>query len=95
MSHISVYVDIDDIISDLSRSDRRDLFHAFQEDGYISEHCVITNNGEVKAPAHIEKTAAAAQNDDFNIALGKLWNNGWRLTKEEEDYIINISKRFV
>jgi hypothetical protein len=72
MSHISVDVDIDDIISELSSSDRARLFKALQEDGCISN-----------------------QNDDFNIALGKLWNNGWKLTKEEEDYIINISKRFV
>jgi hypothetical protein len=97
MSYISVEVDIDDIVSELSRSrsDRRDLFHALQEDGYISENCVITNDGEVKAPEKIERSIAASENDEFNIALDKLWNNGWKLTREEEEYIISLSKRFV
>ena len=94
MSYISVDVDIDDIIYDLGRLDRKHFFLAMQDNGYISEHCVITNEGEVQAPAHVERKALAESQDDFNQALQKLWNNGWKLTKEQEDYIINLSKRF-
>lgn len=32
--------------------------------------------------------------DDFSQACDKLKGQSWRLSKEEEDFIINISKRF-
>jgi hypothetical protein len=94
MSYISVDVDIDDIISNMSRYDRKVFFQSMQDDGYISESCEITDEGEVKAPAHIEKNAIVETHDEFNNALKKLWNNGWKLTKEQEDYVINLSKKF-
>ena len=95
MSYISVDVDFDDILSSMSRYDRRQFFQAMQDDGYISKLCVITNDGEVHASNHMERKALAESNDEFNQALQKLWNNGWKLTKEEEDYIIKVSKRFI
>ena len=95
MSYISVDVDIDDIISGMGRYDRRQFFQAMQDDGYISKLCVVTSEGEVHASDYMEQRALAESNDGFNRALEKLWNNGWKLTKEEEDYIINISKRFI
>jgi hypothetical protein len=94
MSYISVDVDIDDIISNMSRYDRRVFFESMQDDGYISKSCEITNEGEVRAPAHIERNALVESQDEFNIALNKLWNNGWKLTKEQEDYVINLAKKF-
>jgi len=95
MSYISIDVDIDDIVLSMSKYDRRKFFEAMQAEGYISEHCVVTDNGEVEAPPLVEKKAAASSQDDFNLALKKLWDNGWKLTKEEEDCIIGISKRFI
>jgi hypothetical protein len=95
MSYFKVDVDIDDIVSALGRSDRRALFQAFQDDGYISEHCVITSDGKVMAPDRIEKSKLAESRDDFNLAFQKLWNNGWKLTREEEEVIIGISNRIV
>ena len=94
MSSISIDVDIDDIIWGMGTYDRKAFFKAMSAEGYISKSCVITEDGEVKAAAHIERNTVAASKDDFNHALQKLFNNGWRLTKEEEDYIINLSKRF-
>lgn len=94
MSYISVDIDIDDIISGMSKYDRRIFFKAMQEDGCISESCIITDDGTVEAPARIERNAKAESVDDFNRALQKLYGNGWKLTREEEDYIINLSKRF-
>jgi flagellar motor switch protein FliG len=32
--------------------------------------------------------------DDFSNACRKLMGQAWRLTREEEEFIINISKRF-
>jgi hypothetical protein len=94
MSHISIDVDIDDVIYSMGRWDRKQFFLVMQDNGYISKHCVVTNEGEVQAPAHVERKALAESQDEFNQALQKLWGNGWKLTKEQEDYIINLSKRF-
>lgn len=91
---ISIDVDIDDILYGMNRWDRRAFFQAMQEDGYISKSCVITNDGEVKAPRHIEQNAEYESNNEFNQALQKLFGNGWKLTLEQEQYIIELSKRF-
>lgn len=94
MSSISIDVDIEDIIWGMGTYDRKAFFKAMSAEGYISKSCVITEDGEVKAAAHIERNTVAASKDEFNHALQVLFGNGWRLTKEEEEYIINLSKRF-
>ncbi len=94
MSSIQIDVDIDDIIWGMGKYDRKAFFNRMQDEGYISEACVITKDGEVQASGHIEKRAIAESKDEFNQALQKLFGNGWKLTKEQEDYIINLSKRF-
>jgi len=94
MRSISVEVDIIDIIWGMSKYDRREFFNRMQEEGYISKSCVITNEGSVEASAHTERKTLAESEDEFNLALHKLIGNGWKLTKEQEEYIINLSKRF-
>jgi hypothetical protein len=94
MSSFSVDIDIDDVIWAMSTYDRRCFFEAMQDEGYISKSCVITPEGEVEAPAHIERNTVANSNDEFNQALQRLYGNGWRMTKEQEDYIIELGKRF-
>ena len=94
MSSINIDVDIDDIIWGMGSYDRREFFESMQERGYISKSCVVTKDGEVKAAGHIERNKLAESNDDFNRALQVLFGKGWQLTKEQEDYIINLSKRF-
>ena len=94
MSSISIDVDIDDIIWGMGTYDRKAFFKAMQDNDYISQSCVITNEGYVKASSHVERRTLDESTDDFNLALHKLFGNGWKLTKEEEEYIINLSKRF-
>jgi hypothetical protein len=94
MSSFSVDIDIDDIIWGMSTYERRGFFEAMQDEGYISKSCVITEDGIVEAPAHIERKVLANSNDEFNQALQRLYGNGWRMTKEQEDYIIELGKRF-
>lgn len=94
MSTISVDVDIDDIIWGMGKWDRKQFFRSMQDDGYISKSCVITDEGEVKASPHIEQRAISESQDEFNQALRKLFGNGWRLTLEQEQYIIELAKRF-
>ena len=94
MSSISIDVDIDDIIWGMGSYDRREFFKSMQDEGYISKSCIITKDGEVKAAGHIERNKIAESNDDFNKALQTLFGKSWLLTKEQEEYIINLSKRF-
>ncbi len=94
MRSISIDVDIDDIIWGMGTYDRKEFFKSMQDEGYISKSCVVTKDGEVKAPGHIERNALAESKDEFNQALQKLFSNGWKLTLEQEQYIINLSKRF-
>lgn len=92
MGSISVDIDISEIVFGMTKRDRRELFTEMKNDGYISEHCIVTNDGEVKS--EYEQKILSDSTDEFNCALKKLFGNGWKLTKEEEEYIINISNRF-
>ena len=94
MSYISIDVDIDDIVWGMSSYDRKAFFKKMQSEGYISKSCTITEDGEVKAPGHIERNALSESKDEFNQSLKKLYGNGWRLSLEDEQYIINLSKKF-
>jgi hypothetical protein len=94
MSSISIDVDIDDIIWGMGSYDRKAFFYSMQDKGYISKSCIITKEGEVKAASHVQRNALTESNDDFNRALQVLFGKGWLLTKEEEEYIITLSKRF-
>jgi hypothetical protein len=94
MNSISINIDIEDIIWGMGTYDRKAFFKAMQDNDYISKSCVVTNEGKVEASAHTERKALDESKDDFNNALSLLYNNGWKLTKEEEEYIINLSKRF-
>ena len=94
MSSISIDVDIDDIIWGMGSYDRREFFESMKDRGYISESCIITKDGEVKAAGHIERNKLSESNDDFNRALQTLFGKGWLLTKEQEQYVIELAKRF-
>ena len=94
MGSINIDVAIEDIIYAMSKYDRREFFEAMQDNEYISKSCVVTNDGFVEASSRIERRALDENTDEFNIALNKLFNNGWKLTKEQEGYIIELSKRF-
>ena len=77
--NISVDVDIDDVLWEMSKREKQDLAEELYEAGYI--------------PIEIERKEAQ-YDDDFSIACKKLMGQAWRLTREEEEFIINISKRF-
>lgn len=87
-----VEIDLGDLLNKLSDDERKYIFECLQEDGYINEDLEITEDGEVEFPNNI---SYLTQSDDFNNALAKLHNNGWKLSKKEEEYIISLSKRFV
>ena len=94
MSYISVDVDIDDIISGMSRNERRKFFESMQRVGHIPQQCTIDYEGNVRLSERTERKELEEATDEFNLALEKLFNNGWKLTLEQEQYVINLAKRF-
>ena len=79
MSYVSVDVDIDDVLWGMSSRDKQELVDDLYDDGYI--------------PKQVQKQVIR-YNDDFSNACKKLIGQSWRLSREEEEFIINISKRF-
>ena len=79
MSSVSVEVDIDDVLWGMRSSDKQELVNDLYDDGYI--------------PKQVQKESYK-RNDDFSLACEKLIGQSWRLSREEEEFIINISKRF-
>jgi len=77
---VSVDVDIDDILWSASNRDKQTLADRLYEDGFkaIKDQDAEYGNPET----------------EFDKACLKLFNQGWRLSLEEEQYIINLSKRF-
>lgn len=89
---VSVDIDIDDFLFDLSNIDREYMMKCLQEEGYISDLCIIKYDGTVE-PKSTKNSPRPA--DEFEVALSKLSGNGWKLTKEEEELVIKISQRIV
>lgn len=78
MSYISVDIDTDDVLWGMTSRDKQELADDLYDDGYI--------------PKQVQKVVEP--DDDFSIACKKLMGQSWRLSREEEEFIINISKRF-
>ena len=76
---MNVDIDIDDLLWSMSKKEKQQLVDDLYEDGYIPK------------PFQDESDRFT---DDFSSACKKLLGEAWRLTREEEDFIINISKRF-
>jgi hypothetical protein len=77
---VSVDVDIDDILWSASNRDKQNLADRLYEDGF-------------KAVKDTDETYDDPKTD-FDKACLKLFGQGWRLSLEEEQYIINLAKRF-
>jgi hypothetical protein len=77
-----IEIDVDDFLSALSKRERQELINALIEDGHI-----IGQN------SNIDKRLSCGEWEIEN-ALNKLHGKYHNLTKEEEEAIIKISKRF-
>jgi len=77
---VSVDVDIDDILWSATNRDKQSLADRLYDDGIraTKDTDQIYDNPETP----------------FDEACLKLFGQGWRLTLEQEQYIINLSKRF-
>jgi hypothetical protein len=77
---IDVDIDIDDIISNMNRFDKQAMVDDLYDDGFIAVKDKESDYGNPET--------------ELDEACLKIFGNGWRVTKEEEEYIINLSKRF-
>ncbi len=79
MSFISIDVDIDDIISNMGSYDKQMMVDELYADGYIAK----------------KDDEARSMDDEWNEQVHKLFNNKWRLSKEDEETILNITKKII
>ena len=77
-----VDIDVDDFLSACSDSERKELIEALVEDGYIKRESLLNP----------DKQGAV---NEFDNACAHMIGNSWRLSKEDEDKIIEISKNIV
>jgi hypothetical protein len=91
---IKFTMEIDDLLDGLDISQTICLLRTLKERGMIPEECEIDKDGSIKLPKAYTNRVLQENADEFNQALSKLYNNGWRLTKEEEQSIYEVAKRF-
>ena len=78
----NIDIDIDDIMYSLSSYEKQELVDELYDSGYI--------------PKQISGTLLDTDDDsDWNIAVNKLKNNQWRLSKEDEETILKITNKIV
>jgi hypothetical protein len=77
-----VDIDVDDFLSACSDYERKELIEALVEDGYIKRESLLNP----------DKQGAV---NEFDNACAHMIGNSWRLSKEDEDKIIEISKKIV
>ena len=79
MSFISIDIDIDDIISSMGSYDKQMMVDELYDDGYIAK----------------KDSEASSTDDVWNEQVHKLFNNKWRLSKEDEETILKITNKIV
>jgi hypothetical protein len=79
MSFISIDIDIDDIISNMGSYDKQMMVDELYDDGYVAK----------------KNTSERNSADEWNEQVNKLFNNKWRLSKEDEETILKITKKLI
>jgi hypothetical protein len=80
MTYVSVQIDIDDIISDLSNREKQELVDRLYEDGFTTVNYI---------------SAIQPSLNDFDSNVLKLLGNDWRLSQEDVDTILNIANKLI
>ena len=80
----TIDIDIDDIMYGLTRFEKQELVDELYEDGYCPEQLKNSlKDVEVQHPT------------DFDLSIKKLYGNGWRLSKEDEETILKITSKII
>jgi hypothetical protein len=82
MASISVDVDIDDILWDMTSYEKQELVDNLYNDGYVPKQLggVHPDNEYIS---------------NFDEQVGKLIGNSWRLSKEDEQTILRITNKLI
>ena len=75
----SIDIDIDDILYSLTSYEKQQLADELYEDGYLAK----------------KDDAEKSTDDEWNEQVNKLFNNKWRLSKEDEETILKITNKLV
>lgn len=75
----SIDIEIDDIMYSLSSYEKQELADELYEDGYIAKKDISEQNTD----------------DDWNESVHRLFNNKWRLSKEDEETILKITNKII
>lgn len=75
----SIDIDIDDFISECNSREIKDLIEFLVEDGYLPES-ILTDTPKI-------------ENTYWNQEVQKLTDNQWKLSVEDEQTILNITKK--
>ena len=69
------------------------MFEPMQSEGLISKLCKISKDGVVEVPLSVERSALVESEDEFNKALQTMFNQAWRMSIDDINTIIAISKK--
>ncbi len=75
----SIDIEIDDIMYSLSSREKQELVDELYADGYIAK----------------KDDSEKSTDDEWNEQVHKLFNNKWRLSKEDEETILAITNKII
>ncbi len=75
----SIDIDIDDILYSMTSYEKQQLADELYEEGYLAK----------------KDDAAKSTDDEWNEQVNKLFNNKWRLSKEDEETILKITNKLI
>lgn len=82
---VEEHIDVDEFLSSCSSREIKELIDALIEDGHIHKSAIEKESSS---------TNVSVGESIFQESLDKLYNKWNILSKEEEDYIVNLAKRF-
>ena len=75
----SIDIDIDDILYGMTTYEKQELVDELYAGGYVAK----------------KDTSERNTDDEWNEQVHKLFNNKWRLSKEDEETILRITNKLV
>jgi hypothetical protein len=78
----SIEIDVDDVIWALSVYEKQELVDELYNDGFVAKQLGIV---------HPDDTPI----DDFDKQVTKLIGNSWRLSRKDENTILNITNKLI
>ena len=77
----SINIEIEDILWDLSDREKQEIVDELFDDGFVAKKDIRTNDDDGV--------------EEFDESVFKLLGNGWRLSKEDEQTILQIAKKII